>query len=604
LVVISSGFGEIGGDGPARQEELLGICRRWGMRLIGPNCMGVVNTDPEVAMNGTFASIAPTPGSVGFLSQSGAVGIAVMSEADRRGIGLSSFVSVGNKADVSGNDLLSYWDEDPRTSVALLYLESFGNPRRFSQLARRIGRDKPIVAVKSGRTRAGQRAAGSHTGALVATSDLTIDALFRENGVIRTDTLAEMFDVTMLLANQPPPEGDRVAIVTNAGGLGILCADTCEANGLSLPELDPATVATLEGFLPPEASTGNPVDMIASATGEDYERTIGAVANDPGVDLVIVIYIPPLELDADQVAAGIGRALDRIEGRVPVLLSFMTGGTLPPVLRDRPMRVPSFGFPEQAAIAAAKAVEYGRWRSRPFGSVADLPDVRPDEATAVIAAALERGPGWLQPPEVDELLSHYGIPTVATRVATSPEEAGRSASELTAPFVLKVIGPVHKSDVGGVVLGLDDPEEVVRRAAEIEGRVRELGQPFDGFLVQEQVEGVEMLVGVTHDDVFGPIVVCGAGGTSAELLRDFRTRVAPVTDVAASEMVRSLATFPLLDGYRGAPKADVAALEDVILRVSALASEHPALIEMDCNPVIVRADGAVVVDARVRVSSP
>ena len=604
LVVISAGFGETGAEGPGRQEQLVTICRRFGMRLVGPNCMGVVNTDPDVALNGTFASILPAPGPVGFLSQSGAVGIAVMIETERRDMGLSTFVSVGNKADISGNDLLSYWEEDPRTSVALLYLESFGNPRRFSQLARRIGRTKPIIAVKSGRTRAGQRAAGSHTGSLVASSDITVDALFKESGVIRTDTLAEMFDVTMLLANQPPPRGDRVAIVTNAGGLGILCADTCEANGLTLPALASATVDELRAFLPPEASTANPVDMIASAGGEDYERTLVAVADDPEVDLVIVIYIPPLEQQADDVAEGIARALDRIDGRTPVLTSFMSGGVPPTVLRTRTPRVPSFAFPEQAAIAAARAVEYGRWRARPEGTVPAFDDVRVDEASAIVAAALERGPGWMDPSEVDALLSCYGIPTVSTRVARTPEETGERAADLEPPVVLKVVGPLHKTDVGGVVLGLRKSEEVVRHASELAVRMRELGEPLEGFVVQEMIEGVEMLIGVTHDDVFGPIVVCGAGGTTAELLRDIATRVAPITDVAAAEMVRSLATFPLLEGYRGAPAADIAALEDVLLRVSALASEHEAVMEMDCNPVMVRQKGAVVVDARVRVATP
>jgi acetyl coenzyme A synthetase (ADP forming)-like protein len=603
LVVISAGFAEVGEPGTQRQEELLAICRRWGMRLVGPNCMGVVNTDPEIGLNGTFASIAPQPGPVGFLSQSGAVGIAVMSETEHRGMGLSSFVSVGNKADLSGNDLLSYWAEDPRTSVALLYLESFGNPRRFSRLARKIGMHTPIVAVKSGRTRAGQRAAGSHTGSLVATSDLTVDALFRENGVIRTDTLSEMFDVTMLLAHQPIPSGDRVGIVTNAGGLGILCADTCEANGLTLPSFDPATIEQLRGFLPSAASSTNPVDMIASASGQDYERTIVAVANDPEIDLVIVIYIPPLEHAIQDVAEGIASAVDRIEGRIPVLTSFMSGGTLPASLRERTRLVPTFAFPEQAAIAAARVAEYARWRARPAGEIPDFADIRSDEANGIIAAALGRGDGWLDPTETQALLSCYGVGFAEARWAASPEEAGEHAANLGSPVALKVVGPVHKTDVGGVALGLLEPEDVIRRAMEIRDRVVDRGEPFEGFVVQPMVDGIEMLVGVTHDPVFGPILVCGAGGTRAELLRDIATRVAPITDVTAAEMVRSLATFPLLDGYRGAPRADVAALEDVLLRISSLASEHEALQEMDCNPVMVRREGAVVVDARIRVAA-
>ncbi len=604
LVVISAGFGETGGEGPGRQRDLVDVCRRWGMRLVGPNCMGVINTDPEVALNGTFASIGPDPGTVGFLSQSGAVGLAVMSETRQRGIGLSSFVSVGNKADISGNDLLSYWAEDPRTNVVLLYLESFGNPRRFSQLARRIGKRTPIVAVKSGRTQAGQRAAGSHTGSLVATSDLTVDALFQESGVIRTDTLSEMFDVGMLLATQPAPSGNRVGIVTNAGGLGILCADTCEANGLVLPPLAAATVHQLRTFLPAEASTGNPVDMIASAEGEDFERAIVAVAGDPDIDLVIVIYIPPLEQHADHVARAIGRAIRGLDGGTPVLTSFMSGREVP-IDPDTGRRLfASFAFPEQAAIAAARAADYGRWRTRPTGSVPSFTDIRPDEAEAILASALSRGTGWLEPDEVDEVLACYGIPVIPSSIASTPEEAGRYAEEVGGPVALKAIGPLHKTDVGAVTLGIQGDAEVTAEAVAMRDRLLGLGQPLRGFTVQQMAEGVEMLVGITHDNVFGPIVACGAGGTIAELLKDVAVRVAPVTDVAAREMVRSLATFPLLEGYRGAPRADVAALEEIVLRVSALASGHDVIREMDCNPVLVGETRAVVVDARVRVSAP
>jgi acetate---CoA ligase (ADP-forming) len=604
LVVISAGFGETGGEGPSRQRELVDVCRRWGMRLVGPNCMGVINTDPEVALNGTFASIAPDPGTVGFLSQSGAVGLAVMSETRRRGIGLSSFVSVGNKADISGNDLLSYWAEDPRTNVVMLYLESFGNPRRFSHLARRIGKRTPIVAVKSGRTQAGQRAAGSHTGALIATSDLTVDALFRESGVIRTDTLSEMFDMGTLLATQFPPLGNRVGIVTNAGGLGILCADTCEANGLVLPPLTASTVEELRTFLPSEASTGNPVDMIASAQGEDFERAIVTVAEDPDIDLVIVIYIPPLEQHADDVARAIGRAIGRLEARTPVLTTFMSGRKIPIDLDTGRSLFASFAFPEQAAIAAARAVDYGRWRERPPGSVPAFTDLRPDEAEGILASALSRGAGWLEPHEVDEVLACYGIPVVTSRIATTPQEAGRHAAELARPVALKALGPLHKTDVGGVRLGIQGEAEVTAEATAMRDRIQALGQPLRGFIVQEMAEGVEMLVGITHDDVFGPIVACGTGGTTAELLKDVAVRVAPVTDVAAREMVRSLATFPLLDGYRGAPRADVAALEEFVLRVSALASGHDVIREMDCNPVLVGETRAVVVDSRIRVAAP
>ncbi|HEX6843584.1 MAG TPA: GNAT family N-acetyltransferase, partial [Actinomycetota bacterium] len=292
LVVISSGFGEVGPEGLALQHELVDVCRENGMRLIGPNCMGIANTDPEIRLDGTFVTAWPPEGRVAFMSQSGALGMAVMNQASVLGMGLSSFVSVGNKADISANDLLAYWVEDPRTDVVLLYLESFGNPRRFGRYARRMGRRKPIVAVKSGRSAAGVRATSSHTGALLAANDTTVDAVFRQHGVIRTDTLEEMFDVATLLVNQPVPTGRRVGIVTNAGGLGIQCADTCEARGLHVPELAEETVAALAGFLPAEASVGNPVDMIASASPDDYRRAIATTAADPGIDALIVIYIP------------------------------------------------------------------------------------------------------------------------------------------------------------------------------------------------------------------------------------------------------------------------------------------------------------------------
>jgi acetyl coenzyme A synthetase (ADP forming)-like protein len=607
LVVISSGFAEVGGDGPARQRELVEICRAYGMRIIGPNCMGIVNTDPEVRLNGTFASIFPPPGRVGFLSQSGALGLAVMQHAAELGLGLSSFVSVGNKADISGNDLVAYWGEDERTDVILLYLESFGNPRRFARLAREVGRRKPIVAVKSGRSAAGARAAASHTGALLAASDVTVDALFRQAGVIRTDTLEQMFDVAELLANQPAPKGDRVAIVTNAGGLGILCADTCDANGLKVPPLSEATKAKLREFLPPEASVENPVDMIASASDEDYGRAIRTVADDPDVDVMIVIYIPPQVEKAAAIVRAIGEAVRDVGGRIPVATTLMGGTAVRAELRADGMRIPSFSFPEQAAIAVASAAAYGRWRTRPEGTVPRFEDVRRDEAYAVIAGALGRGGGWLRAEELEELLGCYGLPVARSARAATPEEAGAAAARLSAPVALKALGPdiVHKTDVGAVRLELIGQEEVTAAATEMARRIREAGLTLEGFLVQEMVTGgVEMLVGVAQDPLFGPVVACSAGGTAAELLRDVSVRIAPITDLDASEMVRSLKTFPLLDGYRGAPKADVATLEEVILRVSAMVDAHPSIAEMDCNPVMVLPQGAVIVDARVRVQEP
>jgi acyl-CoA synthetase (NDP forming) len=604
LVVISAGFAEVGGDGPARQQELMDICRAYGMRVIGPNCMGIVNTDDEIRLNGTFATIYPPPGRVGFLSQSGALGLAVMAHATEIGLGLSSFVSIGNKADISSNDMVAYWNEDPRTDVVLLYLESFGNPRRFARLAREVARRKPIIAVKSGRSAAGARAAASHTGALLAASDATVDALFHQAGVIRTNTLEEMFDVATILANQPPPAGDRVAIVTNAGGLGILCADTCEANGLHVDPLSGGTKEKLRQFLPAEASVENPVDMIASASAEDYRRAIETVAADPEVDAMIVIYIPPQATKAPEIGRAIVEAVNRVGGRIPVATTWMSAKGLPDELEQAGTRIPSFAFPEQAAIAMAHACRYGRWRERTPGVVLEFADVRTDEAVAILADALGRGTEWLAPDEVERLLECYGLRTARSERSRTPEEAGEAATRIGGPVALKAFGPdiLHKTEVGAVRLGLDGRQEVEIAAKEMAGRIEAAGLTLEGFLVQEMVgPGVEMLVGLAHDPLFGPVVAVSAGGTTVELVRDVAVRVTPITDVDAADMVRSLRTYPLLEGFRGSPKADVAALEEVILRIGALADAHPAIAEMDCNPVVVLTSGAVIVDARVRV---
>jgi acyl-CoA synthetase (NDP forming) len=542
---------------------------------------------------------------VGFLSQSGALGLAVMQYATELGLGLSSFVSIGNKADISGNDLVAYWDEDEDTDVVLLYLESFGNPRRFARLARDVSRRKPIVAVKSGRSAAGARAAASHTGALLAASDITVDALFRQAGVIRTDTLEEMFDVATILANQAPPKGDRVAIVTNAGGLGILCADTCEANGLKVLPFSEGSKEKLRAFLPAEASVGNPVDMIASATAEDYERAIETVAADPDVDAIIVIYIPPQATKAAEIGKAIVRAINDVGGRIPIATTWMSTKGLPQALQEAGTSIPSFPFPEQAAIAMAHAARYGRWRERPVGSIPRFHDTDADEAVGIVATALGRGDaGWLTAAEVERLLGCYGLRTARSDRAATPEEAGDAAARIGSAVAIKAFGPdiLHKTEVGAVALGLEGPAQTTAAAHEMADRLSAAGLTLEGFVVQEMVqEGVEMLVGVAHDPLFGPVIACSAGGTTVELVRDVAVRLTPITDLDAAEMVRSLRTFPLLEGFRGAPKVDVAALEEVLLRVSALVENHPGIAEMDCNPVMVLPHGAVIVDARIRV---
>jgi acetyl coenzyme A synthetase (ADP forming)-like protein len=606
LVVISAGFSETGKEGKARQAELLSVCRGAGMRLIGPNCMGIANTNPTVLLDATFAPGIPPRGRVGFSSQSGALGLAIMEFASSLGLGISTFVSVGNKADISGNDLLRYWESDDDTDVILLYLESFGNPKKFSEIARRVGRKKPIAVVKSGRSSAGARATSSHTGALIAASDVTVDALFRQAGVVRTDTLAELFDVASLLANQPLPNGRRVGIITNAGGPAILCADACEARGLEVPVLSESSQARLRAFLPAGASVGNPVDMIASAPAEHYRQAIEIVANDNNVDSLIVIFTPPLVTRADDVARSIIDAVEHIDSDKPLLSVFLSAQEAPKELQTANVCIPSYSFPETAAIALARATRYRQWRDRRETYPARFEDIRTDEAASVIAAALARGEGWLTPDEVAKICLCYGLPLIKQRIVANVEDAGAAAGEIGGEIALKAIAPglVHKTEAGAVRLHLRDQQAVRDAAREMSERLSSYGQSPSGFVVQQMAErGVEMLVGVVHDPQFGPVVACGAGGVQVELMKDVSVRLTPLSNEDASEMIRELKTYPLLTGFRGSAPCDVAALEDGLLRVSALVEDLPQIAELDCNPFVVHETGATILDARIRVTT-
>jgi acetyl coenzyme A synthetase (ADP forming)-like protein len=604
LVVISAGFSETGAEGQSQQAELVRVCRAAGMRLIGPNCMGIANTAADVRLDATFAPGMPPAGRVGFSSQSGALGLAIIEHANSLGLGISTFVSVGNKADISGNDLLRYWESDAGTDVILLYLESFGNPKKFSQIARRVGRKKPIVVVKSGRSTAGARATSSHTGALIAASDVTVDALFRQAGVIRTDTLEELFDVASLLTNQPLPRGQRVGIVTNAGGPGILCADACEARGLEVPLLSEDSQRKLRAFLPPGAGVGNPVDMIASAPAGHYRQAMEVVAADENVDALILIFTPPLVTQAEDVAQAIIAAAKLIDRGKPVLTVFLSAAAVPDDLGAA--RIPSYAFPETAAIALARAARYRQWRERPETLAPQFSDMRRDEAAAVVASALARGEGWLRNEELAALFSCYGLPLIEQQIVRTPEAAGVVAEQMNCEVALKAIAPrvIHKTEAGAVRLHLRGADAVRAAAQEIGDRLTLEGNLPTGFLVQRMAEsGAEMLVGVVHDPQFGPVVACGAGGVQVELLRDVSVRLTPLSSEDATEMIRGLKTYPLLNGFRGGPVCDVAALEEGLLRVSAMVEDLPQIAELDCNPFVVNEQGAVILDARARVTA-
>jgi acetyl coenzyme A synthetase (ADP forming)-like protein len=594
LVIISSGFAEAGDAGRELQRDLVTRARANGMRVVGPNCLGIANTSPDVRMNATFAPNMPPAGNVAFLSQSGGIGIELLSQADARGIGISEFVSVGNKSDVSGNDLLQHWEDDDRTDVILFYLESFGNPRKFARIARRIARKKPIVVLKSGRTPAGNRGASSHTAAL-ASSDITVDALFRQAGVVRVDTMEELLQTAQVLATQPLPAGARLAIVSNVGGPGILAADASAGAGLEVDELPSPVQQALAAAATP-ASTRNPVDLGAAATPEQFARSVDIVCKDASVDAVLVLYAPPVVTNAEAVARAVAETVQASNTTKPIVACFLGRTDVAAELG----KIPVFPYPEAAVRALGRAAELTRSRARPAGVVPVLEHTDFVKAREVVEHALENQSGacWLEADDADAVLRAVGLHTVDTRVVTDADGAVAAATEFGFPVAVKTAAPeiVHKTDVGGVHLGLADGDEVRRLYTEMTGR---LGDPR--AVVQRMVPpGAECIIGVTQDPLFGPLVLFGLGGVAAELLADRGLRMLPLTDVDADELVRSLRSSPLLFGYRGTPALDMPALEDALLRVAQLAQAVPEIAEMDLNPVIVSEHGITVVDAKMR----
>jgi acetyl coenzyme A synthetase (ADP forming)-like protein len=598
LVVISSGFAEVGAEGAALQRELLLRAHRGGMRVVGPNCFGVINTAPDVSLNATFASRTPIHGGIAFASQSGALAIAILEQSLTTGLGLSSFVSMGNKSDVSSNDLLRYWQQDGQTRAILLYLESFGNARAFARVAPIVSRTTPIVVVKSGRSSAGTRAAASHTAAL-ASPDTVVDALFHQAGVIRVDTLEELLDCGQLLANQPPLDGNRLAIIGNAGGAAVLAADACEAAGLTVPEFDAATQAALRELAGPNAGVSNPVDLGAGATPKLFEEALRAALRSPSVDGAVVILAPVATADPEDVAGAIA-ALDT--GMRPLVFVHLGDNAAPAALSSGARSIPSYAFPERAVRALGRIAAHSKWKTSTPGRVPVLDGVDAGAAHAIVKQYLAANPdgGWVSPGEAVALLRSFGIATAGEAAVSSAAEAAAAAMELGCPVALKAVGPtiLHKSDVGGVRLDLATPDDVAAAYASMSAA---LGAAMEGGLVQSMLRGVELITGVVSDPLFGPVVMFGSGGTAVELFGDRVLRILPLTDQDASEMVRSIRGAPLLFGHRGAPPCDVRAVEDVLLRVARLADEVPQLLEMDLNPLIASPHGAVAVDVRIRL---
>ena len=591
LVVITSGVTA------AQSASLLDTCRRTGMRLVGPNCFGVAV--PAIGLDATFAAHHPLPGTAGLVVQSGGVGVALLEHFSRLGIGISSFASVGDKLDVSGNDMLQWWAEDGRTRFAVLYLESFGNPRKFARTAARVSATMPVLTVHAGRSAPGQKAAASHTAAAAAPM-ITRQALFEQAGVIATTSFGELLEAAVLLAEQPVPAGSRVCVISNAGGAGVLAADACVEAGLSVATPSHLAQAHLAAILPSGAAVTGPIDTTAAVSADSFGAALATAAGDTGVDAVIALVVPTAASDL-----------------IPALASARLPVPLATVVLDQPESVrllpgtgggpgvPAYAYPEGAARALSRAARYGSWRSRPADTVPDMAGLQVAEARALIASFLAQMPGggWLPAADADRLLRCYQLPMAPFRLVTDADQAAAAAAELGGHVALKaeVPGLVHKSDAGAVLLGLDGPDEAAAGFRVLAGR---FAGNFSGAIVQPMITGgTEVIIGVVQEPVFGPLVVFGLGGVATDVLGDHAARLAPLTTTDADDLIHSIRAAPLLLGHRGQPPADIAALRDTLLRVSRLADDLPEVSELDLNPVIACADGVTAVDARVRVTA-
>lgn len=587
LIVISSGFAETGEEGRRRQRRLLGLARSYGLRLVGPNCLGVINTDSSTNINASLSPLMPPRGRVGFFCQSGALGVAILETVDRRGLGLSTFVSAGNRADVSGNDLLQYWEEDDATEVILLYLESIGNPRKFSRIARRVGRRKPIVAVKSGRTTQGVPV--GHAVRRTTAPQAAVDAMFRQAGVVQVDTLDEMFDVAQLLAHQPLPRGPQVAVVGNSDAMGLLVADAAEAAGLQVRD---------------------PISLGADANEDDFEEALDLAIEDPDVDSVVVVYVPPLNISGEAVAnvlAAVGEQSDK-----PIVSAFLGTEGVPELLRVPDVEgaagrgsVPSYPAPESAVRALARVVAYAEWAGRPHGEQAHFEDIRTADAHALLTRSLRGAPQGrdLELEDTHRLLADYGIDLWTLHRVDSVDEALAAGRRLGWDVVLKATAPHLRTrpDLAHVWRNIDD-EADMRHAWESLTAIIDAPQTAQFVVQRMSPPGTPVSISAVEDPLFGPLVSFGLSGAPSELLGDRAYRIPPLTDVDAAAMVREIKSAPLLLGYRGSEPADVAAIEDLLQRVAVLKDDQPELAELNLDLVLAGAHGTTVLNAAARTA--
>ncbi len=606
VVVITSGFKETGEEGAEKELELLEVARKYNMRMVGPNCFGVLNTDPNVSMNATFSKTKPLFGKVGFTSQSGALGEAILDYANQIKLGFSMFVSVGNKADISGNDLLRYWQNDPNTEIILLYLENFGDPRQFTRIARGITRKKPIIAVKAGRTAAGAKAISSHTGVLAAL-DVGTEALFNQCGVLRVSSVDELFDVALALSNQELPKGDRIAVITNAGGPGILATDAIVSLGMKMAAFEDKTLKYLKKNLPAVAATTNPVDVIASGGPDAYRAAMDAVLSDKNVDGVIVIFVPPIVVDHRSVIKAIVEMIEKHKNNKTVLGCFMS---VPDIIAGSEEmakhKIPIYTFPESAAKAMSAMVRYHRWTQRPEGKSVKF-QVKDNKVQKIVDAAVKAKRKMIVGEEALDILDAYGINAAKSKKAKTPPDLKKAVAKLKYPLVMKIDDPniTHKTDVGGVIADLRSQAEIAEAFKTMKKNFTKPKKSFAGVIIQEMVKGgVEIIMGMNHDPSFGPIMMFGIGGIYVEVMKDVAFKIHPLTDYDADEMIKSIKGYPLLTGFRGAPAVNLDVVRENILRLSQLVTDFPIFESLDVNPFIAtsKAEKSKAVDARFVLS--
>jgi len=601
VIIISAGFREIGSEGLQRERELIRIAQQYGMRIIGPNCLGIIDT--LVPLNASFAATMPDQGSIAFMSQSGALCTSILDMAKPQGIGFSRFVSLGNKADLNEIDFLEAWADDPHSSVITAYLEGITDGPRFMEVARRVTKKKPVITIKSGTTSAGSRAVSSHTGTL-AGSDRAYEAAFKQTGVIRARSVQELFDFASAFARQPIPESDRVAVVTNAGGPGIMCTDALEQMGLCLASLTEATRQKLSEHLPAAASVLNPIDVLGDALADRYELAVEAAANDPNVGAVIVILTPQFMTEIEKTAEAVVRVSQRSDK--PILGCFMGEANVGPGIEIlNKGGVPNYQVPERAAAALAAMWSYRQWLEQPEDEVprfeADRESVR-----RIFEKVRSSGRVTMSETEARGVLQAYGIPMPRSELARSAEEAVEAAERIGYPVVMKIASPdiLHKTDIGGVKLNLLSASDVRDAFDLIMYRATRYMPNAEiwGCLVQQQVAGGrEVILGMSRDPQFGPLLLFGLGGVYVEALKDVTFRVAPIGRRAALEMMQEIRAYTLLRGVRGEKPADLEAVADIMLRLSQLVSDFPEIVELDVNPLKVfdQGRGALALDIRL-----